>query len=99
LVQPALDPLGTGIQAGMLRLERYQLAFAEDAVESAILMTQELLSVRGEAMSERFAELFGEIVTVAACARAAYKEPQLTKDDVAQFLDFSIVFLNSFRHA
>ena len=49
--------------------------------------------------SERFSELFGELVAIAAVARYVYDDPPLTESDIDSYLQASFEFHNSWRHA
>ena len=51
-----------------------------------------------EETSGRFTELFAEMVTVAAIARRAYRDPALTESDIESYLEQSYSIFNSFRH-
>jgi len=97
--EQGLDPLGLGIQAGLGRIERHQLAMDSDALDAAMSITAALLRRPDVEASPRFVELFGEIVVVAVSARSSYGEAPLTEDDIHRYLLDSFVFLNSFRHA
>jgi hypothetical protein len=55
--------------------------------------------LEAEEASERFTELFAEIVTVAAVARHTYHDPPLSDHDIESYEQQSSSFLNSFRHA
>jgi hypothetical protein len=53
---------------------------------------------RGQA-SERFTQLFTEMLTVAAIARRSYGDPVLTPREIESYLEQSYSLFNSFRHA
>ena len=61
-------------------------------------MTRSVEEESGEEVSDRFNELFGEVVTVAVGARWNYGEPPLTEEDIREFTVDSWTFLNSLRH-
>jgi hypothetical protein len=88
-----------GRQAGVERVERAGFSWDAEGVGSAVNLAQDLIRESGEETSDRFDELFAELVTVGAAARRAYSEPELTRDDISQYLIASWTFLNSFRHA
>jgi hypothetical protein len=55
--------------------------------------------LRDTQASDRFAELFGEMATVAVIAREAYGDPALGRDEILSYEAHSSAFFNSFRHA
>ena len=100
------DQIRAGAAAGIARLARAGMqppvsldavGLESDPLGRPLLVTSELLAA--QAIQPRFAELFSELVTVAAVARASYGEPQLHPREIEQFLDQSIAFVNSFGHA
>lgn len=108
-------PLGgaflAGVQAGLERSRRHGLEVppgADDPTGSGrALAAEELpealgaaraLMVRDEA-SDRFTQLFAEMVTVAIAARHTYGDAPLTGEQVETYLAHSYSIFNSFRHA
>lgn len=92
------DPLARGAQAGIKRVERYGMKVEFESLGRGLTATQELLAQRGLEVNPRFLELFSELVVVAVSSRLAYGEEPLTESDIAQYLEHSMTFLNSFRH-
>ncbi len=52
-----------------------------------------------EEASNRFTELFAEMLTVAVVAREAYGDPALTEPEIDEYMQHSFSIFNSFRHA
>lgn len=50
-------------------------------------------------VSDRFTELFMELITVATIARSVYGDAPLEASDIDRYLTMSMSILNSFRHA
>lgn len=75
------------------------MIFDRGSTQDAVGITRELVARSGEETSERFEELFGELLAIAASSRVMFNEPPLTQTDIRDFLTQSWVFLNSFRHA
>jgi hypothetical protein len=100
------DEIRAGAAAGVARLARtgVQLPVGLDAIglESAplsepFLIVSELFATRN--IQPRFAELFSELVTVAAVARTSYDEPRLQRVEIEEFLEHTMMIVNSFGHA
>lgn len=69
-----------------------------EGVGGALTTMQRLLAQRGVEVNPRFLELFSELVVVAVSSRVTYDEEPLSELDIAQYLEYSMTFLNSFRH-
>jgi len=83
----------------MSRVERHQLELSQEELGSGVRIAQELLSGPDVEASDRFVELFVELVTVAISARVTYTEPSVTESEISEYLEHSFAFLNSFAHA
>jgi len=70
-----------------LLLSRYGRAIIRDSLER---YTSDL--------NGRFVELFVELTTLATITREQYDEPELTKAQMDEFLEFTVSFFNSFTH-
>jgi hypothetical protein len=107
MATPVGDAAESGLDAGIARAERYGLrieaAYAEDEarypeeLELPLSFTRRLLE-GGEA-SERFCELFAEMLAVAAISRSYYGDEPLTESALHDYLIQSFSVMNSFRHA
>jgi hypothetical protein len=99
------DAFLSGVEAGIARAERYDLRIdrpeeltpERENWERLGEFTRGLLE-RAEA-SDRFIELFAEMLSVASIARYAYSDPVLTESDIESYLEHSYLIFNSFRHA
>jgi hypothetical protein len=93
------DPLGTGIQAGIVRAQSHGMEFDQASLyESVPHLTDGFLASVAAESNPRFVELFTELVTVAVIARSSYEEAPLEERQVEEYFHQSAAFLNSFRH-
>jgi hypothetical protein len=94
------DALTRGIQAGILRAQTYRLEVegSPELIRSAFETTRDLVARNETEISDRFIELFGELVTVAVIARFTYGDDALTERDLDAYLRHSLYFHNSFQH-
>jgi hypothetical protein len=96
--QEQADALSRGIAAGIRRVQFYQLEAASESINSGIAAARRLLDNPEVEASDRFVELFGELLAVAVSARFTYGEAPLADSDIEDYLLQSFTFLNSFRH-
>ena len=104
---PVGDPAESGVEAGISRAARHgltiEIAYVNgaprypDELSLPLTFTRALLE-SGEA-SERFCELFAEVLSVAAIARYSYGDAPLTESAVREYLNHSSDIFNSWRHA
>jgi hypothetical protein len=93
------DPLSRGSRAGIERVSSYGLATEPEVARGAIDTAQRLIEQQALDASDRFLELFGELIVIAAMARLTYQEPALSPEEIDSYLGHSVAFFNSFRHA
>jgi hypothetical protein len=110
---PVGDPFSEGVDAGVARVARYDLIpegaawlgwDSQNNDPEVVRILQE--PVRNAAIllersgsSQRFRELFGEMVSVATVARAYYEDQPPNDALIDQYLRESVSFFNSFTHA
>ncbi|TAK96498.1 MAG: hypothetical protein EPO07_14460 [Verrucomicrobia bacterium] len=87
-----------GIQAGLTRSLPHFRGKIDRQPDYLYSLLENALRSWPEDSQDRFVNLFAELTTIAAVARVANQEPQLTMDDVRAFLGHSIAFFNSFTH-
>jgi hypothetical protein len=92
------DPLTRGIAAGIRRAGIYDMQVATESIDSVLAATRRLLANPEVEASDRFVELFGELLAIGVSARITYREPPLTSGEIEEYLLHSFTFLNSFRH-
>jgi hypothetical protein len=94
---PTRDPYG----AALARVTEGRLFDGEpddDAQRIARRTLEEALSVLGGEEHERYVALYGEVVAIAALARARYGEAPLARDQLEAFHEHLLGFLNSWVH-
>jgi hypothetical protein len=111
LEPPSNVAFSAGVQAGIERASRHGLEArpdllgrltvdpvpSADELPEALAEAKRLMS-QGD-VSDRFTELFAEMVTVAVVARHAYADAPLQPSEIETYLDHSFSIFNSFRHA
>jgi hypothetical protein len=107
--QPPDNAFFAGVRAGIDRAARGNLDFratfdlfrAENVVDERLARPLTFAQQRldSEEASNRFTELFAEMLTVAVVAREAYGDPALTDPEIDEYLQQSFTIFNSFRHA
>jgi hypothetical protein len=111
LEPPSNVAFSAGVQAGVARASRYGLEARPDLlarlaadpvrlpddVPEALAEAKRLMSQSD--VSDRFTELFAEMVTVAVVSRHAYADAPLQASEIETYLDHSFSIFNSFRHA
>jgi hypothetical protein len=92
------DPVSAGVRAGIGRAAAYDVRVEspEDVLKEPLELAGRVLGQRE--VTDRFRELFSELVTVAAIARSYYGDAALTESDIESYFDDSSDFFNSFRH-
>jgi hypothetical protein len=105
--QPPDSVFFAGVRAGLDRASRGNLDFSFDLFRTEGVVDERLARpltfaqqrLASEEASDRFTELFAEMVTVAVVAREAYGDPALTEPEIDAYVQHSFSIFNSFRHA
>ena len=100
------DSLDRGTRAGVERAARYELTAPSRVVDETVgYFRQTVEDDRAQTLldqreiSDRFVELFAELVAVAAIARYVNNEAPLSDGEVREYLRHTAWFENSFSHA
>jgi hypothetical protein len=95
---PVNDPADEGVYSARQRLERWGIELSIDAVVPTIQITQELLRQSQLPTPPRAVETAVELTTIAAMMRVRYDEPELTSDEIGNFIGGLRQFMNSWFH-
>jgi len=112
-MQSEPEPFLKGVRAGLERTERHGLNLPDDVRQNLLLpqyqsdlptnlrepIAETTSLLQAQEASERFQELFGEMLTVAIVSRDVYNDPPLTLPEIEMYLHQSFSWFNSFRHA